>query len=55
MLHDSVNGGKKIANGIVLGAAWYLAVSCPCEVYLSCYKTHYLVLLAIAGAFAFSK
>lgn len=42
----------KLVNGIALGTATYLAVSCPCDVYLECKRPYYLALLAIGAAFA---
>lgn len=39
----------KLATAGVLSAALYLAISCPCEIYLECHREKYLALLAVAA------
>lgn len=47
-----LNGQRKLFCTIALGTALFLAVTCPCEQYLSCKKPYYLGALAVAAAFA---
>ena len=47
-----LNATKKIINGAVGAAVLYMALTCPCETYLSCHKTAYLSLLGVMAAFA---
>lgn len=55
MFHTDINTSKKIINGLVLASALYLALSCPCDTYLTCHKAKYLALLAIGAGFAYSS
>lgn len=47
-----LNLQKKVVNGVAGVAVLYMAVTCPCETYLSCHKAEYLFLLGIMAAFA---
>lgn len=44
----------KLFCSVALGAALYLAVSCPCDTYLKCHRGKYLALLGMAAGFAFA-
>ena len=43
----------KIITGAMLAGALYIALKCPCTVYLECHRWQYLALLAGAAVPAF--
>lgn len=43
---------KLLTGGLLIGA-FYIAVKCPCDVYLECHRWQYIALLAGAAVPAF--
>ncbi len=47
-----LNTTKKLINGAAGATVLYYALSCPCQQYLKCHKTEYLLLLGVMAGFA---